>query len=82
MVLISDGVSRDPEQTHCTVRRQRSLGHYQERYGVSDDFIERGTMLATLDNLSIMLNDSEHAFGHGYCLAAALLGIDRELRRR
>lgn len=60
---------------------QESLAHYQDKYDVDDDFIEGGTMLATLDNLSIMLNDSKHAFGHGYCLAAALLGIDRELRQ-
>ena len=52
---------------------QESLPYYQEKYGVSDDFIEGGTMLATKENLNIMLNDPKHPFGHGYCLSLALL---------
>ena len=27
----------------------------------------------TKKNIDIMLNDTRHAFGHGYCLAMALL---------
>jgi hypothetical protein len=55
---------------------QESLSYYQETYpdvGISDDFIQDHTMLATHQNLEIMLNDPKHPFGHGYCLAMALL---------
>lgn len=52
---------------------QESLPYYQTQYGVASDFIEQHTMLATPENLQIMLNDSTHAYGHGYCLANALL---------
>lgn len=54
---------------------QESLEYYQNTYGVEETFIRRNTMRATFRNLSIMLNDPLHPFGHGYCLAAALLGI-------
>jgi hypothetical protein len=49
-----------------------SLPHYQEKYNVDKDFIIGNTMLATKENLSIMLEDTLHPFGHGYCLAVAL----------
>lgn len=55
---------------------QESLGHYVQTYGVGADFIAAGTMLANAANLKIMLDDPQHPFGHGYCLAAALAGID------
>lgn len=38
-----------------------------------DDFIEGSTMLANDHNLNIMLNDTKHNFGHGYCLAWTLI---------
>ena len=50
-----------------------SLKYYQDKYGVADDFIVNNTMLATPENLDIMLNDPLHPYGHGYCLANALL---------
>lgn len=53
---------------------QESLPYYQEKYGVSPDFIEASTILVTPDNIRIMLWDTKHPFGHGYCLAMALLG--------
>ena len=52
---------------------QESLGYYQQTYGVSEDFITYHTMLVTVENIQIMLNDPKHPFGHGYCLAIALL---------
>ena len=55
---------------------QESLGYYQEKYNVEENFIENGTMLATDENLMIMMADEKHPFGHGYCLAMALLGLD------
>ena len=55
--------------------REESLEYYKDKYDVSDDFIENRTILATEDNLNIMLNDTKHPFGHGYCLAMALLDM-------
>ena len=55
---------------------EESLEYYKTKYQVSDNFIENNTLLATKENLNIMLNDTEHPFGHGYCLAAALQKID------
>lgn len=53
--------------------RQESLNYYIDKYDVDDDFIKNKTMLATKENLDIMLNDPKYPFGHGYCLASALL---------
>lgn len=53
--------------------RQESLDYYKEKYGVDDDFIDKGTILVTKKNMKIMLNDPKHPFGHGYCLAITLL---------
>jgi hypothetical protein len=50
-----------------------SLPYYKEKYNVNDNFIIGNTMLATKENLDIMLNDPLHPYGHGYCLAAVLL---------
>jgi hypothetical protein len=52
---------------------QESLDYYKTTYGVEDSFIDRDTMLATLKNIKIMLKDPKHSFGHGYCLAMALM---------
>ncbi|ATZ81073.1 hypothetical protein BMW23_1028 [Bodo saltans virus] len=54
---------------------QESLDYYKKTYGVDDDFIDNGTIEVNSSNMKIMLNDSKHAFGHGYCLAMELLGI-------
>lgn len=55
--------------------QERSLPYYKAKYGVDDTFIQNGTMLVTAENINIMLNDTKERFGHGYCLAAALLGL-------
>ena len=52
---------------------QESLAHYQATYGVDESFIQGSSMAATAENLDIMLNDALHPYGHGYCLARALL---------
>lgn len=52
---------------------EESLPYYKEKYDVPEDWIEDDTILATPENLKIMLNDPKHPFGHGYCLAVALL---------
>ena len=53
-----------------------SIDHYIESYGVDETFIDKDSMLGTEHNLTIMLNDSKHPFGHGYCLAMALLDLE------
>jgi hypothetical protein len=56
---------------------QESMDYYKNMYKVEDNFIENDTMLVNDRNIDIMLNDDKHAFGHGYCLAMALLNMDR-----
>lgn len=51
---------------------QESMNYYKEKYNVDDKFIEQNTIIASKENLEILLNDSKHPFGHGYCLAIAL----------
>ena len=55
--------------------RQESLNYYKEIYNVKDDFIKNNTIEVTKENMNIMMNDTKHAFGHGYCLAMALLDM-------
>ena len=57
---------------------QESMDYYKNTYNVDDDFIVDNTILVTEANIQIMLNDSRHPFGHGYCLAMALAGKDIE----
>ncbi len=52
---------------------QESLDYYKTKYSVSNNFIQNNTMLINKNNIKIMLNDPKHPFGHGYCLAMALL---------
>jgi len=51
---------------------QESLQYYIDKYKVGSDFIDDNSLLATKDNLNIMLNDEKHPFGHGFCLSIAL----------
>ena len=52
---------------------QESLEHYNKNYSISPGFIENDSMVANKENLNIMLNDPKHSYGHGYCLARAIL---------
>ena len=52
---------------------EESMDYYKEKYGVADDFIQENTMLCAKENLNIMAYDPRHNFGHGYCLAMALM---------
>jgi hypothetical protein len=54
--------------------KEESLDYYKKTYKVGDDFIVLDTIEVNEKNMKIMLNDSKHAFGHGYCLGIALLG--------
>lgn len=53
--------------------RQKDLPYYMSKYGVDDKWIDNNTILATQANLDIMVNDVKNPYGHGYCLAEALL---------
>lgn len=64
-------VIREPDGPH-----QESLQYYIDKYDVDESFIQGGTMECTAQNLCTMVNDTKHPFGHGYCLAAYLQGID------
>ena len=56
--------------------RQRSSEYYTETYGTPDDWIENETISVTEDNMKILINDTRERFGHGYCLAIALLDME------
>jgi len=55
---------------------QESLEYYKNTYRVNDDFIVDHTIDINIYNMGIMLRDPKHSFGHGFCLASALLDID------
>ena len=57
---------------------QSSLDYYKQKYNVNDNFIENHTMLVNQQNINIMLNDPKHPFGHGYCLAMALMNKETD----
>jgi len=57
---------------------QESLEYYKATYGVGDDFLENRSVLINQRSIQILLNDTKHPFGHGYCLAMALLDKDVE----
>lgn len=56
---------------------QEDLAYYIKTYNVDESFIEQDTILMTPENNKIMVNDTLHPYGHGYCLAVALLGVDQ-----
>lgn len=51
-----------------------SLKYYSDNYGVTETFIQQNSVEVTQENMNILLNDSKHPFGHGYCLGMALMG--------
>lgn len=61
--------------------QERSLPYYLETYSKSrpdidwTTFIENGTMLVTKAKLDLLVNDAKERYGHGFCLAGALLEI-------
>jgi hypothetical protein len=57
---------------------QESMEYYKQTYGVPNSFIIKNTIGVTEHSMQIMLNDPKHPFGHGYCLAMALLDADVE----
>jgi hypothetical protein len=57
---------------------QETLEHYIDTHGVQPNFLENNTVLINQESIRVLLNDSTHPFGHGYCLAMALLDKDIE----
>jgi len=55
---------------------QESLSYYMQKYGVGKDFIEKDTIIASEDNMKIIVNDPKHPAGHGYALAIGLQDFD------
>jgi len=55
---------------------QESIQYYMDKYGVKRDFFINSTVEVNEESMKILLNDDKHAFGHGYCLAMALLDIN------
>lgn len=52
---------------------QESLNHYIRKYEVGEDFISKKSVEINEENARILLNDTKHPFGYGYCLALTLL---------
>ena len=52
---------------------QESIQHYIQNYNVNKGFIVNNSIIANNENLNIMLNDPKYSYGHGYCLARAIL---------
>lgn len=61
--------------------RKESIDYYVNTYGVSNKWIQSSSIPATRNNLSIMLHDKKHSFGHGYVLAIALQNMDTIFNR-
>lgn len=53
-----------------------SMEYYNETYDIPVKIYDNHTVKVTEENLNFLLNEPKHPFGHGYCLAAALLNID------
>jgi len=60
---------------------EEDLDYYRKTYGVGQDFIQLDSIEVNLKNMEIMLNDTKHSFGHGYCLAISLLDWPPEMLR-
>lgn len=51
---------------------QEGLHYYQRKYGVGPDFIQEHSILATDENIQLLLNDPKYPFGHALSLGYAL----------
>lgn len=57
---------------------EEDMEYYKNKYGVDDGFIQDNTIQVRKEYMKIMLEDDRYSFGHGYCLAMALLGKDED----
>lgn len=53
--------------------QSQAMDYYQKTYGVPSDWISSNSIEMNKEAFQIMLNDTRYSFGHGYCLAQALL---------
>lgn len=60
---------------------QEDSAYYQTKYAAPPNFIEGNSVEVTEFSMRVLLNDTKHPFGHGYCLAMALLGKEKEWNR-
>lgn len=60
--------------------KEELMDYYKKEYNVDDNFIVNNTIDVTEKNMRIMLNDTKKPFGHGYCLAIALLDKEEWFR--
>jgi len=51
--------------------------YFKEKYNIE---IENDTVLITKENINVFLNETKYSFGHGYCLACALLDKEEWLK--
>jgi len=59
---------------------QESLEYYKKKYKIKNDFIQNNSVdVSDKKAMKILLDDEKHPFGHGYCLALALL---KELNKK
>lgn len=56
---------------------QESMPYYLEKYQgyIDETFIQYDSILINETHMRVLLNDPLHPFGHGYCLAMALLNM-------
>ena len=59
--------------------RQRSSEYYTQTYEKPNNWIEDESIPITVENMNILINDTTERFGHGFCLAIALLDIEKEI---
>lgn len=58
---------------------QELMPSYVKDYSHSEDFIENDTVLINDESLTTLVFDTRVPFGHGYCLAMALMDTDESL---
>jgi hypothetical protein len=56
--------------------KSESNEYYKQKYGVDMEISLNNDIVVTYEKMSILLNDEKHPFGHGFCLAMALLDMD------
>jgi ATP-dependent DNA helicase PIF1 len=54
---------------------QTSIDYYVSKYGIPSNTFENWTCEPTLELIKILIEDTKHSFGHGYCLAMCLMGL-------
>jgi hypothetical protein len=56
--------------------KSESNEYYKNKYGIDMGISSNNDIDVSHKKISILLNDEKHPFGHGFCLAMALLDMD------